>query len=193
MRLDRFADRLAADTYVDDDLVGIFESTPAEPDALWISERVFSRIVFVARAYELHTLPMLGGSDRMTLGRQQCESLLDELAFVAERLNDDVATVAAESVAAYVSGKVTSPWAEVKVSVEGPSRTQVAAVCADDTTGSMGDQGRRSFSGCVLLRRPRVARPWRRRTRSRVRTPCAGSRSRRGCARCSAGRLYPGP
>lgn len=85
MRPDRFADRLDAEMFGSDAVVGVFESEPSEADALWLSERLFARLVMVARAYELHTLPLLGGSNAVRLSRPQCESLFDELAFVADR------------------------------------------------------------------------------------------------------------
>lgn len=83
---DRFDDRLDAATYEDDEVVGVFESDPGESDSLWLSERLFCRLTAVANGYELHTPPMLGGSDPVRLNQQRCQSLLDELAFVAERL-----------------------------------------------------------------------------------------------------------
>jgi hypothetical protein len=75
---DRFADRLAA-TYEHDEGVGLFEADPTEHDSVWLSERLFRRLTAVASAYELHTLPMLGGSALVRLNQQGCHSLLDEL------------------------------------------------------------------------------------------------------------------
>ena len=69
----------------------MYESDPDEEDSLWIPERLFGRLTQVASAYELHTLPMLGGMDPVQLNRARCEALLDEVAFVAERLNDPLA------------------------------------------------------------------------------------------------------
>lgn len=40
----------------------------------------------VASAF--HTLPLLGGIESVTLNRPRCEALVDEVTFVAERLND---------------------------------------------------------------------------------------------------------
>ena len=40
--MDRFADRLDAATYADDDeVVGVYELDPSEADALWLSARLF--------------------------------------------------------------------------------------------------------------------------------------------------------
>ena len=110
---DRFADRLDAATYEDDDeAVSVFESTPADQDCLWLSGRLFRRLTGVAAAYELHTLPMLGGSEPMRLNRPRCESLLDELAFVADRLNDPLAVRTAQVIADYVAIRTRRPaWA----------------------------------------------------------------------------------
>jgi hypothetical protein len=107
---DRFADRLDASTYEDDDeTVGVFESSPAEQDSLWLSGRLFHRLTGVAAAYALRTLPMLGGSESVRLDRLRCESLLDELAFVADRLNDPLAVKTAQVIADYVAIRTRRP------------------------------------------------------------------------------------
>jgi hypothetical protein len=119
MAADRFADRLTEQTYVDDEPVGVFEADPSEQVALWISERLFHRLVLIARAYELHVLPMLGGTERITLGRAQCESLLDELEFVIAQLNDDLALATARSIAQYVRSRIYGSLGDFQVSFEG--------------------------------------------------------------------------
>ena len=96
--MDRFADRLDPATYaLEDEVVGVFESDPSEADTLWLSARLFRRLTGVARAYELHALPQLDDPDPVRLNRARCEAVLDEIAFVAERLDDQVATAAAAS------------------------------------------------------------------------------------------------
>ena len=118
--LDSFADRLDPSTYQDDDgLVGVFESGAREEDSLWISERLFRRLTAVATGYELHTLPMLGGSDPVRLNGQRCESLLDELAFVAERLNDLLASTTAQEIQDYIAVRVRRPSWDGEVTIEG--------------------------------------------------------------------------
>jgi hypothetical protein len=117
--IDRFSDRLDAETFADDPLVCVFASDASERDALWLSERLFGRLVLVAQAYELHTLSLLGGADPVRLGRAQCQSLLDELAFVADRLNDPLAVNTAQSIYSYVDGRAHRPGAEVGVTFEG--------------------------------------------------------------------------
>jgi hypothetical protein len=117
---DRFADRLDASTYEEDDeTVGVFESSPAEQDSLWLSGRLFHRLTGVAEAYELHTLPMLGGSEPVRLDRLRCESLLDELAFVADRLNDPLAVQTAQVIADYVAMRTRRPARAGSVTFEG--------------------------------------------------------------------------
>jgi hypothetical protein len=105
MRSQRFADRLSADTYTGDPLVAVYESSLDEADAVWLSERLFMRLALTAKAYELHTLPLLGGTEPVRLHPAQCEALLDELQFVADRLNDPLAVDAAKAVAQYVVGR----------------------------------------------------------------------------------------
>jgi len=110
MQLERFADRLDPKTYeTDDEVAGLFESDPGEPDALWCSGRLFRRLTGIASAYELHTLPLLNGSSDVRLNRSQCLSLLDEIAFVAERVNDALLVGVAQSVSDYVAARVRRP------------------------------------------------------------------------------------
>ena len=113
MTPDRYADRLEAATYAaDDETVGIFESSPNEPDSLWLSGRLFNRLIGVAAAYDLHMLPMLGGPGAEQLNRSRCESFLDELAFVADRLNDPLARQTAQAISDYVAIRLGRPgWA----------------------------------------------------------------------------------
>ncbi|MEV0291845.1 hypothetical protein AB0H36_47675 [Kribbella sp. NPDC050820] len=107
---DRYADRLDAATYEDDDdTVGIFESSPNEPDSLWLSGRLFNRLTRVAAGYDLHTLPMLGGLEAEQLNRPRCEALLDDLAFVADRLNDPLALQTAQAISDYVAVRLGRP------------------------------------------------------------------------------------
>lgn len=120
MTPDRFADRLDPTTYEDDDgLVGVFESDPGEDDSLWISERLFRRLTAVATGYDLHTLPMLGGSDPVRLNEQRCQSLLDELAFVDDRLNDPIASSTVQAIQNYIATRVRRPGWVGAVTFEG--------------------------------------------------------------------------
>ena len=109
MTSDRFADRLDPATYQDDEVVGVYENTPDDADSLWLSERLVQRLALTAAAYELHTLPMLSSADPVQLNQQRCASLLDELAFVAELLDDPLAATAAQAIQDYVAIRVRRP------------------------------------------------------------------------------------
>ncbi len=77
----RYSDRFQASTYVDDEPVGVFTEVD-DPEGIWVPERLFGRLTAVARAYDLHLLPMLGGHEPVTLNRQQVQTVLDELDLV---------------------------------------------------------------------------------------------------------------
>ena len=120
MTQDRFADRLDAAAYEnDDEVVGVFEQTVEDADALWLSGQLFHRLTTVASAYRLHALPMLGGSEPMRLNRLQRQSLLNELAFVAERLNDPLATATAQAISDFVAIRTRRPAREGSITIEG--------------------------------------------------------------------------
>ena len=119
MPTNRFADRLDPVTFADDPVVGVYEGGPDDGDALWISERLFGRFTLVASAYELHALPLLGGTDPVPLNRATYESLLDEIAFVAERLDDPLVTQVAQTLSDYLASRTQNPvWGGV-ITVEG--------------------------------------------------------------------------
>jgi hypothetical protein len=115
----RFQDRLDATTYADDVLVGIYEQDPSDSDALWLSERLFARLVLIAKAYELRTLSWLGGSDPVRLGHSQCEDLLGELEFVANRVDDPLLSDLCREVDAYLSTRLRRPGSALTVTFEG--------------------------------------------------------------------------
>lgn len=120
MPQDRFADRLDPATYADDDeVVGVFEADPSEPDALWLSARLFRRLTGVAKAYDLHALPLLDAPDPVRLNKARCEAVIDEIAFVAERLDDPVAAGMAQSIADYLSARTRRPAWDGPVTFEG--------------------------------------------------------------------------
>jgi hypothetical protein len=117
---DRYADRLDPSTYeTDDDTIGIFESSPDAPDSLWLSGRLFNRLTGVAAAYELHTLPLLAGVDTDRLNRARCQQLLDELAFVADRLNDPLALQTAQVISDYIASHLRRPGWDGSITFEG--------------------------------------------------------------------------
>lgn len=120
MPTDRFVDRLDPETYANDDGgVEVFECDPSDADALWLSERVFRRLTYVARAYELHAVPLLDAPNPVTLNRARCEAVVDEIEFVAERLDDPVAAGAAQSITDYLVTRLRRPSWDGDVTFEG--------------------------------------------------------------------------
>lgn len=115
-----FADRLEAETYRDDDgRVGVFEVAASDADALWLSERLFRRLTLVAQAYELHTLPLLGGVDAVTLTKPMCASLVDELGFITDRLDDQLAHDTAQALSDFILHRLRRPGWDGTVIIEG--------------------------------------------------------------------------
>lgn len=53
---------------------------------VWLSERLFRRLVLIGAAYELHLLPLLG--EDATLNAVQADGLLTELDFVGDLVAD---------------------------------------------------------------------------------------------------------
>jgi hypothetical protein len=117
--LDRFADRLNPDTYAhDDDGVAVFEATPDEADALWLSARLFRRLTFIARGYELHALPLLDSPEPVVLNRPRCEAVVDEIEFVATVLDDRLTIELAQSLTDYLSERMRRPSWDGTVTVD---------------------------------------------------------------------------
>lgn len=117
---DRFADRLDAATYAhDDEIVRVFQRTAEDPDALCLSGKLFHRLTSVASAYRLPILALLGGSDPMTLNSPLCASLLDELAFVAERLNDPLVVAMVQTMSEYVATRAQQSVPQGTITIDG--------------------------------------------------------------------------
>ncbi|TMD23073.1 MAG: hypothetical protein E6I99_08280 [Chloroflexi bacterium] len=92
--MSHYADRFSAETYAKDEPVGAGVSSEV-PDgtsthSLWIPERIFDRMLFLAKAYELHVLPALDPYGKNELTPLQAETLIDELAFVGDIVKDDL-------------------------------------------------------------------------------------------------------
>jgi hypothetical protein len=118
--IERFADRLDPATYAEDgEVVGVFESGPSDDDVLWLSARIFRRLTYIARAYELHALPLLDDPNPVSLNRMRCEAVAEEIAFVAERLDDPVAVGMAQSITNYLSDRTRRPAWDGTVTFEG--------------------------------------------------------------------------
>lgn len=114
-----FDDRLDPQTYAGDPVVGVYEHGPDDADALWIPERLFARLTCTAAGYEMHTLPMLGGEDTVVVERSRCSALLDEIAFVADRLDDPLATQVSQHLYDYISRRTNNPLWDGAIVVEG--------------------------------------------------------------------------
>jgi hypothetical protein len=83
-----YTDRLDPASYSEDPIVAVYPHDVAE--SLDVPERVFCRLVYVAKGYSLHLLRLLGDSDPIRLNRPMIQTFVDELRFVGERLNDPV-------------------------------------------------------------------------------------------------------
>lgn len=120
MPIARFADRLNPDTYAHDDgVVGVFEVSPDDDDALWISDRLFQRLTYIARAYELHALPLLDDPEPVVLNRPRCEAVVDEIEFVSGLLDDPLIIELARSLTDYLVARLRRATWDGTVTVEG--------------------------------------------------------------------------
>lgn len=90
----------------------------------WIPERLWERILDLGRAYRLHVLGLLEGQERFELNPPQIESLLDELQFLASRVNDDLVLGHLEELRAAAARVVNEslPWARYRDLVGGSWR-----------------------------------------------------------------------
>jgi hypothetical protein len=113
---DRFADRLRADTYARDEVVQLDYGDPTS--AVAMPERLFGRAQSVARAYELHLLPTIDIYSRTRLNRPQCETLLDEINFIAMVSNDELLREHLGRLQRLVSACVAAPQRDLFI--EGP-------------------------------------------------------------------------
>ena len=94
-----FSDRLNPVTFAEDEPVAVSvvptATSPADRDsgltgAAWIPERVFERILALARAYDLHVLNLLEGPSPPALNATQCSGLQFELEFLCSVVSDPV-------------------------------------------------------------------------------------------------------
>jgi hypothetical protein len=113
---DRFADRLRADTYARDEGVQLDFGDPSS--AVFVPERLFARAQCMARAYELHLLPTIDIYSQTRLNRPQCETLLDEIDFIAMVSNDELLHDQLGHVQRVISACLGGPQRELFI--EGP-------------------------------------------------------------------------
>ena len=65
------------------------------------------------------SVALLADVDSDRLNRARCESLLDELAFVADRLNDPLAVRTAQMIADFVGQRLRQPRWDGSITFEG--------------------------------------------------------------------------
>jgi len=82
----RFADRLLAETYADEEPVHAF--VPETGMDAWIPEALFYRLQALGVAYKLHVLPLLAEDALRFLNHGQAQTFAEELTFVGEVTND---------------------------------------------------------------------------------------------------------
>jgi hypothetical protein len=88
-----FEDRFDEPTYADDEPIHIFRADryKSDGDELWVPERLWYRIHYLGRAYELHLTQLLDGStDPVFLNGVQAAQLDRELQFIRRTINDQV-------------------------------------------------------------------------------------------------------
>jgi len=87
-----YADRFLATTYADDQPVCLSVSTRNRSDrqTVCLPESLFVRAQAIARAYNLHLLPTIELYGETSLLKDQCATLMAELSFVSEVVNDDL-------------------------------------------------------------------------------------------------------
>jgi len=110
-----FADRLLAETYAQDEGVQL---DYAGSEMAIIPERLFGRAQCVARGYDLHVLPAIDIHTKTRLHRSQCETLLDEIAFIAMVSSDELLREKLVEMRTLVAQFLGSPQRELFV--EGP-------------------------------------------------------------------------
>jgi len=119
----RYGDRFSAETYAKDEPVGAGVSSEV-PDgtygySLWIPERLFDRTLFLAKAYELHVLPVLDPHGKNELTPLQAETLIDELSFIADIVKDDLLASYMKQLVELAERCARSPRDE-RLLIEGP-------------------------------------------------------------------------
>jgi len=121
--VNRYEDRFSAETYAKDEPIGAGLSSEV-PDgtytySLWIPERLFDRVLYLAKAYELHVLPVLDPYGKNELTPLQAETLIDELTFIADVVKDDLLATYMRQLAELAERCARSP-SEERLLIEGP-------------------------------------------------------------------------
>jgi len=87
-----YGDRFLSATYANDQPVCLSLSTRDRGDrqTVCLPESLFARAQAIARAYNLHLLPTIELYCETSLHKDQCATLVAELSFVSEVVNDDL-------------------------------------------------------------------------------------------------------
>jgi hypothetical protein len=87
-----YADRFAPSTYEDDELVcfSVSISSRSDRQTVDLPERLFVRAQAIARAHDLHLLPVIELYGETSLNKHQCATLFEELSFIRTVVNDNL-------------------------------------------------------------------------------------------------------
>src|SRR5438477_2646333 len=110
----QFSDRFRSDSYAEDEPVAI----SANGQAHSVPERLFTRLQQIAGAYELHLLPSIDIYTRTVLDGERCEAFVDEVAFVAEVVNDPLLRPHVDQLIAL--GKSCLSRGNAELTIDGP-------------------------------------------------------------------------
>jgi len=113
--MESFSNRFTAQRYAADEPVTV-GALGRDHD---IPERLFTRAQAIASAYELHLLPTIDIHDRTGLNRQQCATLLDELAFLRSIISDPLLADHLQHLSQLAESCKQSP-VEAQLTIEGP-------------------------------------------------------------------------
>jgi hypothetical protein len=116
---DRFTDRLDPATYAADEPVGAGTSDDYS-DWVYVPDRLFDRVQHLARAYDLHVLPSLHPHRRNELNHDRITSLIEELEFLVEVVNDPALVAAIAVIRDAALRVLRDPIRSKKFLIEGP-------------------------------------------------------------------------
>lgn len=107
---ERYTDRFESSTYEDDPPVGIAVANPSTEEwVAWIPDRLWDRILSLARGYRLHVLGLVEGQERIELEQPHVESLLEELQLLAAVARDDLVVGYLEKIRAAAARVIGDP------------------------------------------------------------------------------------
>jgi hypothetical protein len=96
-----FVDRLAVETYADDEPVRVF--SPETETEAWVPERLFERLQALAKGYQLHVATLVAEQGLSFLNVAQAQNFGDELAFLGDVTNDPALHEQIKAISAVVS------------------------------------------------------------------------------------------